>query len=144
MGWYQLTQRDGLRCSTAVAYLHPALERPNLTLQTDAHVTRLLLDGTRAVGVEIDQGNELKEIHGGEVILSAGTYQSPQILLLSGIGPAEDLEMARSRRWPIYRSARGSTIIRPPGSRTRPTSPRCSRTRRWRTWAWSRPRAAGR
>ncbi|HEY1522432.1 MAG TPA: FAD-dependent oxidoreductase [Solirubrobacteraceae bacterium] len=95
VGWYQLTQRDGLRCSTAVAYLHPALERSNLVLRTDAHVTRLLLDGTRAVGVEIDQGNELKEIHGGEVILSAGTYQSPQILLLSGIGPAADLEMAQ-------------------------------------------------
>jgi choline dehydrogenase-like flavoprotein len=81
--------------STAVAYLHPALERPNLTVQTDAHVTRLLLDGTRAVGVEIDQGNELSEIHGGEVILSAGAYQSPQILLLSGIGPAADLELAQ-------------------------------------------------
>ena len=95
VGWYQLTQRDGLRCSAAVAYLHPALERPNLTVLTDAHVTRLLLDGTRAQGVEVDQGNELKEVRGGEVILSAGTYQSPQILLLSGIGPAEDLERAQ-------------------------------------------------
>jgi choline dehydrogenase len=95
VGWYQLTQRDGLRCSTAVAYLHPALERSNLTVVTDAHVTRLLLEGTRAVGVEIDQGNELKELHAGEVILSAGSYQSPQILLLSGIGPAADLEMAQ-------------------------------------------------
>ncbi len=93
VGWYQLTQRDGLRCSAAVAYLHPALERENLTLQTDAYVTRLLLDGTRAVGVEIDQGNQLKEIRGGEIILSAGSYQSPQILLLSGIGPAEELEL---------------------------------------------------
>jgi choline dehydrogenase-like flavoprotein len=93
VGWYQLTQRDGLRCSAAVAYLHPALDRDNLVLETDAYVTRLLLDGTRAVGVEIDQGNELKEIRAGEVILSAGTYQSPQILLLSGIGPAEELEL---------------------------------------------------
>jgi choline dehydrogenase len=93
VGWYQLTQRDGLRCSAAVAYLHPALGRENLTVQTDAYVTRLLLSGTRAVGVEIDQGNELKEIRGGEIILSAGTYQSPQILLLSGIGPAEELEL---------------------------------------------------
>jgi choline dehydrogenase len=93
VGWYQVTQRDGLRCSTAVAYLHPVLERPNLVLQTDSYVTRLLLEGTRAVGVEIDQGNELREIRGGEVILSAGTYQSPQILLLSGIGPAEELEL---------------------------------------------------
>jgi choline dehydrogenase-like flavoprotein len=71
------------------------MERPNLVVETDAHVTRLLLDGTRAVGVEIDQGNELREIRAGrEVILSAGAYQSPQVLLLSGIGPPADLELA--------------------------------------------------
>jgi choline dehydrogenase-like flavoprotein len=93
VGWYQVTQRDGMRCSTAVAYLHPAMERPNLTVETGAHVTRLLLEGTRAVGVEIDQNDALREIHCGEVILSAGTYQSPQILLLSGIGPGEDLAL---------------------------------------------------
>jgi choline dehydrogenase-like flavoprotein len=93
VGWYQVTQRDGMRCSAAVAYLHPALERPNLTLQTDAHVTRVLLDGVRAVGVEVDQGNELREIRADrEVILCAGTYQSPQLLLLSGVGPADELE----------------------------------------------------
>ncbi|MFL5823221.1 MAG: GMC family oxidoreductase [Solirubrobacteraceae bacterium] len=93
VGWYQLTQRDGMRCSAAVAYLHPALERPNLVVETDAHVTRLLLEGSRAVGVEIDQRDQLGEIRGGEIIVSAGTYQSPQILLLSGIGPAEELEL---------------------------------------------------
>jgi choline dehydrogenase-like flavoprotein len=93
VGWYQVTQRDGLRCSTAVAYLHPVLERPNLVVETGAHVTRLLLDGTRAIGVEVDQHDALREIHAGEVILSAGSYQSPQILLLSGIGPAEELEL---------------------------------------------------
>jgi len=94
-GWYQVTQRNGLRCSAAVAYLHPVLERPNLTVQTDAHVTRLLLDGMRATGVEFDHHNELREIQAErEVILSAGSYQSPQILLLSGIGPAADLELA--------------------------------------------------
>jgi choline dehydrogenase-like flavoprotein len=66
-----------------------------LTVETDAHATRVLLDGDRAVGVEVDQGNELKEIRAeGEVILSAGTYQSPQILLLSGVGPAAELELA--------------------------------------------------
>jgi choline dehydrogenase len=92
VGWYQVTQRDGLRCSAAVAYLHPVLERPNLTVETGAYVTRLLLEGTRAVGVEVDQLDTLREIHAGEVILSAGSYQSPQILLLSGIGPAEELE----------------------------------------------------
>jgi choline dehydrogenase-like flavoprotein len=94
-GWYQVTQRDGMRCSAAVAYLHPAMDRSNLTVETDAHVTRLLLDGKRAVGVEIDQANALREVRADrEVILSAGSYQSPQILLLSGIGPAEDLELA--------------------------------------------------
>jgi choline dehydrogenase len=95
IGWYQVTQRGGMRCSAAVAYLHPALERPNLEVLTDAHVTRLLLDGTRAIGVEADHANELREIRAQrEVILSAGAYQSPQILLLSGIGPPADLELA--------------------------------------------------
>jgi len=93
VGWYQLTQRDGMRCSTAVAYLHPAMQRPNLVAETGAYVTRLLLEGTRAVGVEVDQHDALREIRAGEVILSAGSYQSPQILLLSGIGPAEELEL---------------------------------------------------
>jgi choline dehydrogenase len=94
-GRYQVTQRNGLRCSAAVAYLHPALERPNLTVETDAYATRVLLDGLRAVGVEVDQRGELREIRAGrEVILSGGAYQSPQILQLSGIGPAADLELA--------------------------------------------------
>jgi choline dehydrogenase-like flavoprotein len=95
VGWYQLTQRNGMRCSAAVAYLHPILGRPNLTLITGAHVNRLLLEGTTATGVEIDRDNELSEIRAErEVILSAGAYQSPQILLLSGVGPAADLELA--------------------------------------------------
>jgi choline dehydrogenase-like flavoprotein len=95
VGWYQVTQRDGMRCSTAVAYLHPAIERPNLTVETDAYVTRILFDGTRAIGVEVDQHNELREIRAErEVIISAGSYQSPQLLLLSGVGPAAELELA--------------------------------------------------
>jgi choline dehydrogenase-like flavoprotein len=93
VGWYQVTQRDGMRCSCAVAYLHPAMERPNLVVETGAYVNRLLLEGTRAVGVEVDQNDGLREIRANEVILSAGSYQSPQIMLLSGIGPAEDLEL---------------------------------------------------
>ena len=95
VGWYQVTQRDGLRCSAAVAYLHPVLERPNLVVETGAYVTRVLLEGTRAIGVEVDRDNTLSELRAGrEVILSAGTYQSPQILLLSGVGPAAELELA--------------------------------------------------
>src|SRR5947209_8095152 len=94
VGWYQVTQRDGMRCSTAVAYLHPVLERPNLEVRTDAYVTRVLLDGNQAIGVEVDQVGGLAEVRAErEVILSAGTYQSPQVLLLSGIGPAEELEL---------------------------------------------------
>jgi choline dehydrogenase-like flavoprotein len=83
-----------MRCSAAVAYLHPVLGRPNLDLVTDAHVNRLMLDGTTARGVEVDRGGELSEIRAErEVILSAGAYGSPHILLLSGIGPAADLEL---------------------------------------------------
>jgi choline dehydrogenase len=94
VGWYQVTQRNGMRCSAAVGYLHPAMNRQNLTVVTDAHVNRLLLDGTWARGVEVDRGGPPEEIRAErEVILCAGAYQSPQILLLSGIGPAEHLQM---------------------------------------------------
>jgi choline dehydrogenase-like flavoprotein len=83
-----------MRCSAAVAYLYPAMERPNLNVLTDAHVTRVLLEGDRALGVEVEQRNELSEIRADrEVILSAGSYQSPQLLLLSGVGPAPELEL---------------------------------------------------
>jgi choline dehydrogenase len=95
VGWYQVTQRNGMRCSAAIGYLHPVLGRENLTVITGAHVNRLLLDGNRATGVEIDRDGDLSEITAQrEVILSAGAYQSPQILLLSGVGPADDLELA--------------------------------------------------
>jgi choline dehydrogenase len=91
-GRYQVTQRDGLRCSAAVAYLHPALQRPNLEVITHALAHRILFDGDRAVGVEISRDGQLIELRAErEVILSAGAYQSPVILMLSGIGPAADL-----------------------------------------------------
>jgi choline dehydrogenase-like flavoprotein len=94
VGYYQLTQRGGMRCSAAVAYLHPALERPNLHLVTSAQTTRLILEGNRAVGVEVDHHDELKEFRATrEVLLAAGAYCSPQILLLSGIGPAAELAL---------------------------------------------------
>ena len=94
VGWYQVTQRDGMRCSVAGGYLHPVLERSNLAVATGAYVTRLLLEEGRAVGVEVDQHDATRAIRPErEVILSAGTYQSPQILLLSGIGPAEELAL---------------------------------------------------
>jgi choline dehydrogenase len=91
---YQLTQRGGMRCSAAVAYLHPAMERPNLTVMPYMHVQRVLFEGIRAVGVVAEQLGELKELRAGrEVILSGGAYNSPQLLMLSGIGPAEHLTM---------------------------------------------------
>jgi len=93
VGRYQLTQRDGMRCSAATAYLHPAMTRPNLRVLTGALVTRILLEGDRAAGVEVEHDNQLKRFSADlEVILSAGAYNSPQLLLLSGIGHAADLK----------------------------------------------------
>ncbi|MFL5846117.1 MAG: GMC family oxidoreductase, partial [Solirubrobacteraceae bacterium] len=92
MGRYQLTQRDGRRCSTSVAYLHPAMARPNLTVECGVHVARVVFDGLRAVGVEGSRLGETLDFGcEREVILSGGAYNSPQLLMLSGIGPAEHL-----------------------------------------------------
>src|SRR3954449_10288272 len=92
VGRFQVTQRDGLRCSCADAYLNPARQRPNLDVVSGAMATRILFDGDRAVGVEIARDGQLVELRAErEVILSAGTYQSPVLLMLSGIGPADDL-----------------------------------------------------
>ena len=92
VGRFQLTQRDGLRCSCADAYLNPARQRPNLGVVSGAMATRILFEGDRAVGVEIARDGQLVELRAErEVILSAGTYQSPVLLMLSGIGPADDL-----------------------------------------------------
>ncbi len=93
VGRFQVTQRNGRRHSTAAAFLHPAAGRPNLDVITDAMALRILFDGSRAVGVEVARNNAVEEIRvRREVILSAGAYQSPVLLLISGIGPAEDLE----------------------------------------------------
>jgi choline dehydrogenase len=92
VGRYQMTQRNGMRCSTAVAYLHPALPRENLELVPMGFVTRVLFDGSRAFGVEAVVNGEPIALHAQrEVILCAGTYQSPQLLMLSGIGPRDEL-----------------------------------------------------
>jgi len=89
-GYYQLTTRRGRRCSTAVAYLRPARGRANLRVETNAHATRVLLDGRRARGVAYRQnGIERTARANREVILSAGALQSPQLLQLSGIGPPD-------------------------------------------------------
>jgi choline dehydrogenase len=87
VGWHHVNIKDGKRQSTAVAYLHPALLRPNLTLSTNSHTTRLLFEGQRCIGVEYIQDGELKTAYAsGEVIVCAGAIESPKLLLLSGIG----------------------------------------------------------
>ena len=94
VGMYQVTQRGGMRASAAVAYLHPAMERPNLTVMPYMHVNRVLFEGTRAVGVEATQLGQAQELRAErEVILCGGAYNSPQLLMLSGVGPAEHLTM---------------------------------------------------
>jgi len=93
-GPYDLTIRDGQRCSAAVAYLMPALGRPNLTCVTEARTTRILLEKGRAVGVDyvVGKGGETHTAYAdAEVLLSAGAVQSPHILQLSGIGDPEAL-----------------------------------------------------
>jgi choline dehydrogenase-like flavoprotein len=93
-GRYQLNQRDGKRCSAAVAYLHPAMERPNLEVRTYTQVHRLLFENGRAVGVEAARLGELEQLRAErEVILCGGAYNSPQVLMLSGIGDAETLTL---------------------------------------------------
>jgi choline dehydrogenase len=92
VGKYDLTICDGRRWSTANAYLVPAAKRRNLTIVTGALTTRILVEKGRASGVEFAQRRSLQRAEAGrEVILSGGTVNSPQVLLLSGIGPAEDL-----------------------------------------------------
>lgn len=92
MGFYQVTQRNGQRCSAAVAYLHPARSRANLTVISDAHAERVLFDGKRARGVQFrTRGGSRTVSARREVILSAGAFQSPQLLLLSGVGPGAHL-----------------------------------------------------
>ena len=89
-GYFQLTARNGRRCSTAVGYLKPARKRHNLVIASDALATRVLFDGRRATGVEyIQDGRRIAAHARGEVILSGGAFNSPQLLQLSGVGPAE-------------------------------------------------------
>lgn len=93
VGMYQVTHRNGERCSAAKAYLAPALSRPNLSVLTGVHVMRILTDGRRAVGVELRSRAGVQQLHARrEVLLAAGALQSPQILMLSGIGPGEALQ----------------------------------------------------
>ena len=92
LGVYQVTHINGERCSAARAYLFPHLERPNLTVEIHAQTHRILIENGVAVGVEYKQGGQLKVIRARrEVLLSAGAMQSPQILMLSGVGDQNEL-----------------------------------------------------
>lgn len=92
VGYYQLFTRRGWRCSSAVAYLRPVRARENLRVEVNAQATGVMLDGKRAIGVRFQQdGRAYEAMAAREVILAAGALQSPQLLMLSGIGPAEDL-----------------------------------------------------
>jgi choline dehydrogenase len=91
-GFYQVTQKDGARCSSAVAYLDPARPRPNLQVVTGALVRRIVIERGRAVGVSyMHAGKDVVARAGREVLLSGGAINSPQLLMLSGIGPANHL-----------------------------------------------------
>ncbi len=85
-----MTQKNGERWSAARAYLHPHMgSRANLRVETQAHATRILFEGKRAVGVEYRQGKETKQIRARrEVIVASGAFQTPQLLMLSGVGDA--------------------------------------------------------
>jgi choline dehydrogenase len=93
VGIYQMTIRNARRNSAARAFLRPAMKRPNVTVLTGAHASRVLFDGTRAVGVEYRRKGAIHQARAArEVILSGGAINSPQLLMLSGIGPAQDLQ----------------------------------------------------
>ena len=88
-GYNQMTQRRGRRCSTAVAYLRPAGKRPNLSIVTNAHATRILFSDRGAAGIEyLADGRRHTAYARAEVILAAGAFNSPQLMQLSGLGPA--------------------------------------------------------
>lgn len=90
--YYQTTISGGRRCSAADAFLRPVMNRPNLRVITDALCRKVVIEGTRAVGVEIESRQGIETLTAGrEVILSAGAYHSPKLLMLSGIGPAAHL-----------------------------------------------------
>ncbi len=93
MGYYQVTQRDGRRCSSAAAYLNPVKDRPNLTIITDAQAEHVAFDGKRAVGVNFHRKKQgrVSVAANREVILASGAFQSPQLLMQSGVGPEEQL-----------------------------------------------------
>lgn len=92
VGYYQVTQRDARRSSSAQAFIYPKLHRPNLTVQTGVRVLKVIMRAERAIGVEILVDGQVRQVMAStEVILSAGAINSPKLLMLSGIGAADEL-----------------------------------------------------
>ena len=91
VGSWAMNRTGTLRISTAIGYLAPARHRLNLTIRGWAHVDRVVFEGNRAVGVEVESGGDLQVVRGKEIVLAAGTLHSPPILLRSGVGPKEHL-----------------------------------------------------
>ena len=101
VGIYQISTRNGRRMSAARAFLRPAMKRKNVRVETNALATRILFEGRRAVGVEYEQnGTKHTARAGREVIVSGGSINSPQLLQLSGVGPAEHLQRPGDRHRP--------------------------------------------
>ncbi|WP_016817807.1 GMC family oxidoreductase [Salinispora arenicola] len=99
-GEYQVTQRDGRRASAVTEFLHPARHRPNLVVETNLQVQRIMIENGRAAGVVGNRFDDLVELRAErEVIVSAGTYNSPHLLMLSGIGPAD---LLRAFELPVF------------------------------------------
>ncbi len=89
----QVTQKDGERHSVAAAFIHPNLDRPNLDVRTGAHITRITFDGRRATGVQYERGGRAESVSARrEVVMSAGAFGTPQILMASGLGPGAHLQ----------------------------------------------------
>ncbi len=126
VGYFQLTTHNGRRWSTARGYLKPALSRSNLTVITEAHVTKLLAEGRQIVGVEFCKDNQIQHAYSEkETVLSAGAIGSPQILQLSGIGPGallQDLGIPQSQHLPgVGQNLQDHLQIRAVYKTTRPT-----------------------
>jgi choline dehydrogenase len=111
VGYYQANQREGRRWSTADGYLRPALRRPNLTVETSAHVSQVVLDAERAVGVRYVREGAVREAGAArEVVVACGAVKTPQLLMLSGIGPGDHLRAHHLPRSSQAHIARGGPL----------------------------------
>jgi choline dehydrogenase len=92
IGPFPMNNPDGVRMSTALTYINPNRHRLNLTIRANVQVRRILFDGLRATGVEVESGGDRFIVEGGQIVLSAGAIASPQLLMLSGVGPESQLQ----------------------------------------------------